>query len=107
VKSQPVEFLEFIEDDLRYAYEYYDSWQIGGSDKFHERFRETISWIAWNPEMFPKKHRFFRRAIVRRSYFGIYFAIEPGVTTAVAVLDMRQNPKAIRRILDDRRRPSG
>ncbi len=107
MRSQPVEFLEFVEGDLRYAYDYYDSWQVGGSTKFHERFRETVSWIAWNPEMFPRKHRFFRRAIVRRSYFGAFFAIEPGVTTVVAVLDMRQNPREIRSILESRRSPIG
>jgi hypothetical protein len=107
VRNQPVEFLEFIEDDLRYAYQYYESWQAGGSDIFHERFRDTVSWITWNPEMFPKKHRFFRRAIVRRSYFGVFFVIESAVTTVVAVLDMRRNPREIRRILDVRTSQKG
>lgn len=31
----------------------------------------------------------FRRAIIRRSYFGLFFAIEPEVTTIVAVRDLR------------------
>jgi hypothetical protein len=53
--------------------------------------------------MFLKKHRFFRRAIVRRSYFGIFFAIEPGVTTVVAVRDLRDDPKKIRTLLLDRK----
>jgi hypothetical protein len=53
--------------------------------------------------MFPKKYRSFRRAIIRRSYFGIFFAIEPEVTTVVAVRDMRDNPAAIRRLLLARR----
>ena len=102
MRSQPVEFLEFIEGDLRYAYDYYDSWQFDGSIHFHERFRETVSWIAWNPEMFPRQYRFFRRAIIRRTYFGIFFAIEREVTTVVGVLDMRQDPREMRRILEDR-----
>jgi hypothetical protein len=54
--------------------------------------------------MFPRKHRFFRRAIIRRSYFGIFFAIEPGVTTVVGVRDLRDDPKEIRRLLIDRKR---
>jgi hypothetical protein len=45
VKSQPVEFLEFIEEDLRYARTYYDSWKPDGAQWFQERFRETVSWI--------------------------------------------------------------
>jgi hypothetical protein len=62
-----------------------------------------VAWIEWNPEMFPKKYRFFRRAVVRRSYFGIFFAIEPVVTSVVAVRDMRDDPKEIRRLLLERR----
>jgi len=102
VRNQPVEFLEFIEDDLRYARTYYDSWRTGGAQWFQERFRETISWIEWNPEMFPRKHRAFRRAIIRRTYFGVFFAIEPGVTTVVALVDLRRDPKEIRRALHER-----
>ena len=107
MRSQPVEFLAAIEDDLRYAYGYYDSWLIDGSLKFRERFHETVSWIEWNPEMFPRKYRFFRRAIIRWSYFGIFFAIEPTVTTVVAVIDMRQDPIEIQRMLADRKEQTG
>lgn len=103
MRSQPVEFLAPIEGDLRYAYGYYDSWQIDGSLGFRERFHETVSWIGWNPEMFPRNHRFFRRAIIRRSYFGVFFVMEPTVSMVVAVLDMRQDPSQIRRILTQRK----
>lgn len=104
MRSQPVEFLASVEEDLRYAYGYYDSWLADGSGWFRERFRETVAWIEWNPEMFPKKHRFFRRAVIRRSYFGIFFAIESDVTSVVAVRDMRHDPKEIRRLLLERRK---
>ncbi len=103
MKSRPVEFLALVEDDLRYAYDYYDSWLADGSSWFREHFRETVSWIEWNPEMFLKKHRFFRRAIIRRSYFGIFFAIEPKVTTVVAVRGMRDEPQQIRALLLERK----
>ena len=102
MKSQPVEFLEFIEEDLRFARTYYGSWKPDGALWFQERFRETVSWIEWNPEMFPKKYKAFRRAIIRRTYFGVFFAIEPEVTTVVAVSDLRQDPKEIRRALRER-----
>lgn len=64
--------------------EFYDSWLTNGADQFLHRFREAAARIGSNPEQFPKKHRLFRRAIIRRTYFGIYFATEPGVTTVVA-----------------------
>lgn len=102
MKNQPVEFLEPVESDLRYARAYYDSWQTNGGTRIHEKFRETIAWIEWNPELFPRKYSRYRRAVIRQSYFGIYFVIEPTVTTVVAMLDLRQNPAAIRQLLEQR-----
>ena len=99
MRSQPVEFLEFIEEDLFYARSYYDSWKTEGAQWFEERFHEAISWIEWNPELFPKKYRRFRRSIIGRTYFGMFFVIEPDVTTVVALLDLRRDPQAIRRAL--------
>ena len=60
MKNQRVEFLEPVEHDLNYARDFYDSWLTGGADKFLARFREAVTWIEWNPEQFPVKHRFLR-----------------------------------------------
>lgn len=99
MRSQPVEFLDPVELDIRTAREFYDSWLSDGADRFSAKLDETLDWIEWNPEQFPRKHRHFRRAIIRRTYFGVYYAVEPGVTTVVAVLDLRQNPRVIRSVL--------
>ena len=53
--------------------------------------------------MFPRQYRVFRRAIIRRSYFAIYYVIEPQVTTVVAVLDMRREPQSIHDLLKGRK----
>ncbi len=105
MKSQPVEFLEWVEHDLAYAVAFYESWLIDGGEGFFQRFRETVSSIEANPELFPRKHRFFRRALICRTYFGIFFAIEPDVTTVVAVLDLRQDPRVIRSLVKLRMNP--
>jgi len=105
VRSQPVEFLELVEPDLRHARAFYESWQFQGADRFHSKFRDTIAWIEWNSELFPRKYKRFRRAIIRRTYFGIYYVIEPGTTVVVAVLDLRRDPRAIRQALDLRIEP--
>jgi hypothetical protein len=105
VKSQPVEFLEFVERDLRYARAFYDSWQFQGASKFQTKFRDAVAWIEWNPELFPRKYKHFRRAIIRRTFFGIFYVIEPAVTVVVAVLDLRRDPRAIRQDLNFRIEP--
>ena len=102
MRTQPVEFLDFVEFDLRQARGFYDSWKTNGAEDFHTKFRETIAWIEWNPELFQRKYKHFRRAIIRKTYFGIYYVIEPTVTVVVAVLDLRRNPRVIRRMLNVR-----
>jgi len=99
MKSQPVEFLGSIEADLNQAREFYASWLADGARIFRDKFRETVSWIEWNPELFSKAHGHFRRAIIRKTYFAIYYVIEADKTLVIAVLDMRQNPRFIRATL--------
>ena len=67
MRSQRVEALEAVAADLLYAREYYDSWRSDGSAYFKGQFDETVAWIEWNPELFPRKYRFFRRAIIRNT----------------------------------------
>lgn len=103
MKSQAVEFLESIVEDLGYAYDYYDAWHPEGRDYFRAQWMEAVEWIRWNPELFPRKHRHFRRVMIRNTYFAAIFVIEPAVTTVVAVVDMRRDPKQIRSLLKQRK----
>ena len=59
MRSQRAEALEAVADALRYARSYYVSWKADGSSYFKARFDETVSWIEWNPELFPRKYRLF------------------------------------------------
>ena len=103
MKSQPVEALDIVETDMVFATEYYASWRSDGASYFKGQFEEAVKWIEWNPELFPKRFRFFRRAVIRNTFFGIFYVIEPGVTTIVAVLDMRQRPKTLKGLVTGRK----
>jgi hypothetical protein len=103
MRSQKVEALEPVEEDVRSAMAFYDSWRSDGGRYFEQQFFETLSWIEWNPELFPRRYKIFRRAIVRNTYFGVFYVIETDVTTVVAVLDLRQRPSRIERIVKTRR----
>ncbi len=80
---------------------------LKGRGYFRGQFMEAVSWIEWNPELFPKRYRFFRRAMIRNTYSAAIFAIEAEVTTVVAVVDMRREPKEIRRVLAGRKKKPG
>jgi plasmid stabilization system protein ParE len=105
VRSLPVFALPEIEGDLRVAMAHYASWRLDGAEHIRQKYDETVGWIAWNPEGFPKKHGLVRRAILKQSYYIVYFLVEIDRSIVVAVLDGRRNPKEIRSILKKRNRP--
>ncbi len=48
-------------------------WRSDGAEHILAKYEETIHWIAWNPEAFPKKHGPVRRALLKQSYYIVYF----------------------------------
>ena len=69
-------------------------------------YNETVGWIDWNPEGFPKKYGVVRRAILKRAYYIVYFVIEADRSLVIAVLDGRRKPSEIRAILEGRNGPT-
>jgi plasmid stabilization system protein ParE len=103
VKSLPVVALPEVEEDLRAAIAHYSSWRSDGAAHVLQSYDETVSWIEWNPEAFPKKHGIVRRAILKHSYYIVYFIIEENRSVVLAVLDGRRSPSEIRPLLTRRR----
>ena len=66
-------------------------------------YKETISWIEWNPDLFPRKFSRVQRAILKRSYYIVYFIQEPDRTVVLAVLDGRRKPSEVRAIVKTRK----
>lgn len=104
MRSLPVVALPEVERDLRMAMTHYESWRSDGAEHIRQKYDETVSWIAWNPESFPKKHGEIRRAILKHSYYIVYFIVERDRSVVLAVLDGRRNPNEIRSILGKRSR---
>ena len=104
MRSLPVVALPEVESDLRAAIAHYSSWRTDGEEHVLRMYDETIGWIAWNPEGFPKKYGPVRRAILKRSYYIVYFLIEADRSLVLAVLDGRRDPSEIRSLLKGRNR---
>ena len=103
MKSLPVVALPEVEADLRAAIAHYSSWRSDGESHVLTKYNETVSWIEWNPEAFPKKYGPVRRAILKHSYYIVYFMLEAQRSVVLAVLDGRREPSEIR-ILVSRRK---
>jgi hypothetical protein len=103
MNSKPVVALAEVESDLKQARAHYGSWLADGSRVLVEKYDETVGWIAWNPNFFPRKYGPIQRAILKQSFYIVYFIQEPERSVVLAVLDGRRAPAEIRRIVGFRR----
>lgn len=106
MRTKPVVALPEVESDLRQAMVHYDSWHPAGAAGFLDKYDATIGWIEWNPDSFPKKHGSVRRAIIKRTYYLVYFLQETERSLVLAVLDGRRAPGEIRGLLKARSSPA-
>ena len=104
MNSKPVSALEEVETDLKVAIGHYLSWRSDGKEHVLSLYDDTVSWIAWNPDLFPRKFGRIQRAILKRSFYIVYFLQEKERSLVLAVLDGRRKPAEIRGILRQRRK---
>lgn len=69
-----------------------------------KKYEETVSWIAWNPDLFPKKLGSVQRVVIKQSYYVVYFVQEAARSVVIAVLDGRDDPVKRRRLVRSRQR---
>jgi plasmid stabilization system protein ParE len=104
VKSKPVEALPEVAADLLAAIKHYESWRADGRGHLLQKYEETVSWIAWNPELFPRKLGAVQRVVLKQSYYIVYFMQETGRSIVLAVLDGRDDPEKRSQLVRRRRR---
>lgn len=97
--SKPIFELPEVERDLEAAVAHYESWRLDGREHLLQKYEETVGWIEWNPDSFPRKHGKVQRAILKKSYYLVYFIQEETRSIILAVLDGWRNPKVIRELV--------
>jgi len=107
VKSKPVDALSVVAGDLKSAAQHYQSWRSDGEEHILQKYDETVRWIAWNPGLFPRKFGSVQTAILKQSYYIVYFIQETKRSLVLAVLDGRRSPAEIREIVSIRRKSPG
>ncbi|WP_362927128.1 type II toxin-antitoxin system RelE/ParE family toxin [Desulfonatronospira sp.] len=78
--------------DLEMAFDWYESQFPGLGLEFLDCIEEKIRNIQDLPQTYPVHHGNFRRALVRRFPFSIFYTIEEQVIVLHAVFDNRQSP---------------
>ena len=87
-----VRYTERAKGDLQIAFQWYESQQRGLGLEFLNCVEAVIKTIQDMPKLYAKHHVNFRRALVRRFPFSIFYTIEKEEIVLHAIFDNRQDP---------------
>ncbi|MBI5676293.1 MAG: type II toxin-antitoxin system RelE/ParE family toxin [Nitrospirae bacterium] len=95
-------FLPEVEEDLINGYVWYESKSRGLGEDFLRMFYAYANEILWNPLRYPKVYQDFRRRLLRRFPYAIYFEIENDQIIVFGLFHCARNPQAINAELKNR-----
>jgi len=78
--------------DALEAASWYDGERRGLGLEFLSELRATFARIEEGPQHYPLVFRDFRRAILRRFPFGVFFILEAEVATVLAITHLHRHP---------------
>ena len=84
------------QDEIREAFEWYETSVPGLGDRFLAELDNVFLLVAKNAALFPSAFG-FRRAVVRRFPYCVYFRESDGKAIVVAVFHGRRNPTRLPR----------
>ena len=88
-------FLLGADIDIQRAYEFYEECQAGRGDVFMRHLDAAFAHVRRFPESAPIFRRDYRRLLVPRFPYGIFYTVEASRLVVAAVMYLRQDPKAI------------
>ena len=95
-------FLPIIEEDALAGYTWYEEKARGLGGEFLRLFYAGAREIPRNPLLYPKVYREFRRRLLRRFPYAIYFRIEDETVIVFGLFHCARDPRTIRAQLQDR-----
>ena len=92
-------FLAGAESDVQALYEERENIREGAGDRFLRELDRCASLLRRYPRIGRHHRGVHRKLLVPDHPYGVFYAVEPSRVVIVAVLDLRQDPKAIERRL--------
>jgi len=83
------------EDDLQQAYNRLDAVSADKGAQFIRAVDGALTLIRTFPRLAPLYEPPFRRLLVKKSYYGVFYAVENRGIIVHAVIDLRQDPRGI------------
>ena len=95
--SLPVEFLSGADADLQEIFNRFEDYHEGFGIEFMLAVDAYLARISTFPEIAPAYLDSVRRQVMRGFPYGIFYVPFPTRILVTAILDLRQDPQAIRR----------
>jgi toxin ParE1/3/4 len=80
------------EDDIRTAFQWYESQQSTLGEEFLAHLRRALERIRDFPESSPVVHRTVRRALITKFPYLVFYVAEPTRAVVLAVLHTSRSP---------------
>ncbi|MFM7364739.1 MAG: type II toxin-antitoxin system RelE/ParE family toxin [Cuspidothrix sp.] len=87
------------EQDIADAYDWYEEQELGLGEEFLRCVDACTQYIVRNPEMYEFGYVTYRRALIRRFPYAIFYEYVENVVTIYAVFHCSQDPKKWRKRL--------
>ena len=88
-----VHYTQRARDDLDTAFEWYEKQRRGLGFEFLDCIEEAVKRIIAFPELYKVSYSNFRRCVIRRFPFSIFYTIEADGIVIHSVFDNRQDPE--------------
>lgn len=98
----PISFRPEVEDDAIGAYYWYEEKAGGLGEDFLRIFYASASDLAWNPELYPKIYKNYRRRLLRRFPYALYYVYDGKEIIVYGVFHCARHPGYIRYELNKR-----
>ena len=85
--------------DIQIAFNRYEEIQTGRGEVFMRHLDAALTLLRQHPEIAPVYGGPHRRMLIRDFPYGLFYEAQPKRIVVCAIMDLRQNPEAIRRKL--------
>ena len=95
-------FLPEVEEDVIAGYVWYEGKSPGLGEEFLRMFYACAGELPRNPLLYPKVHKEFRRRLLRRFPYAIYFTVEDDQIIVFGLFHCARDPRTVQKELQDR-----
>ena len=96
-------FLPEVEEDVIGGYAWYEDKSQGLGEEFLRIFYACAGEIPRNPLLYPKVYKDFRRCLLRRFPYAVYFTIKDNQIIVIGFFHCARDPRTIKFNLQTRK----